>query len=339
MKSSAKPTKKGLLLVNLGSPAAPTPRAVRRYLAQFLHDYRVIDINRWLWCPLLHGIILNTRPRKVAKAYASIWGDDLTAEAPLIRTTRAQVAQLAEKMDDSWHIDMAMRYGAPAIPDQLDALLEAGCGEIYVFPLYPQYAGATTGTVYDEVGRWLQKKPWVPPIHMLGPYYDDPPYIQALAQSVTGDLAQLDWQPEVLLTSFHGLPVRYCKNGDPYYCHCHKSARLLAEALERNFTTDMPEAAPASPTVQLCFQSQFGPEQWLTPATDKTLEQLAHVGVKKVAVLCPGFSADCLETLEEIAVEGRESFLEAGGTHFHYIPCLNDAPAHIDLLYKHITAG
>ncbi len=317
-------SKTGLLLVNLGSPDSPSPKDTRRYLAEFLHDYRVIDTSRWIWCPVLHGIILRTRPKKSAAAYASIWhepaeipGDD----APLIRITRAQAEGVRRQLGDKVHVEIAMRYGNPSIGFGLEALKLKGCTRIAVLPLYPQFAGATTASVYDGVSMALEKQMDVPELRFLRHYYDDPRYIGALAESVDAHLSTLDWIPDTILTSYHGLPQSYVDKGDPYQTECLETTRLLRE-----------EMGKSEADLYATFQSRFGPKAWLQPYTDKVLEDLPAQGVKKVAVMMPGFSADCLETLEEIAVEAKESFEEHGGTHFTAIPCLNADPAHIDLL-------
>jgi len=316
--------KPGLLLVNLGSPDSPTAKDTRRYLAEFLHDYRVIDTSRWIWCPILHGIILRVRPKKSAKAYESIWHEPEAFpgdEAPLVRITRAQAAGVQERLGDGVHVEIAMRYGNPSIGRSLDALKDKGCTHIAVLPLYPQFAGATTASVYDGVAMALEKRMDVPELRFLRHYYDDPRFIAALGDSVDAYLGTLDWTPDVILTSYHGLPQSYVDKGDPYQGECLKTTDLLREHMGK--TED---------ELYATFQSRFGPKAWLQPYTDKTLEALPETGVKKVAVMMPGFSADCLETLEEIAVEAKESFMEHGGTHFTAIPCLNADAAHLDLL-------
>lgn len=317
-------SKPGLLLVNLGSPDSPTTKDTRRYLAQFLHDYRVIDTTRWIWCPILHGIILRTRPRKSAAVYKSVWhepeefpGD----EAPLIRITRAQAAGIQTRLGEDVHVEIAMRYGNPSIGAGLDALKAKGCTRIAVLPLYPQFAGATTASVYDGVAMALEKRMDVPELRFLRHYYDDPRYIAALADSVDTHLAALDWTPDCIMTSYHGLPQSYVDKGDPYQSECLETTGLLRTHMGK--TED---------ELYATFQSRFGPKAWLQPYTDKTLEALPATGVKKVAVMMPGFSSDCLETLEEIAIEAKESFEEHGGTHFTAIPCLNADAAHLDLL-------
>ncbi len=308
-------------MVNLGSPDAPTAAAVRPYLGEFLHDYRVVDTSRWIWCPVLHGIILRTRPKKSAEAYASIWGDG--EEAPLIRITRAQVAGVQAALGPDVMVETAMRYGNPSIPDALDRLMEAGCTKIGVLPLYPQYAGATTASVYDGVHFALRKRWNVPELRFLRDYYREPAFQQSLADSLTEHLATLDWEPDKIITSYHGLPQSYVDKGDPYQGECIETTELLRDYLPEHL----------APKLMTTFQSRFGPKAWLQPYTDKTLEAMPEEhGIKKVAVMMPGFSADCLETLEEIAIEAEESFHEHGGTHFTCVPCLNDRPDHIALL-------
>jgi len=308
----------GLLLVNLGTPDAPDARSVRRYLAQFLADPRVVDLPRALWLPVLHGLILNTRPKKSAAAYAAIWPKD-GGEGPLKAITRKQ----AEKLDlgPDVVVDFAMRYGAPSIPAQIDTLIAKGCERIALLPLYPQYAASTTATVADEAFRALGKMRRQPALRIGAPYYDDPAYIDALAAQMRRELAALDFEPEVILASFHGLPQAQVDRGDPYRAHCEETHRLLRAAL------GLPEDR-----FRLTFQSRFGPAKWLEPYTSVTVEELATKGVKRLAIVAPGFSADCLETLEEIGVELRDVFLEKGGEHFARLPCLNDSPESLALL-------
>ena len=305
----------GVLLVNLGTPEAPTTGAVRRYLKQFLSDRRVVEIPPLLWQPILRGIILNTRPKKSAANYAKVWTDK---GSPLAFHTIAQAEALATRMGDYADVRYAMRYGAPAIGDVLADMKAAGCMRILIAPLYPQYSGATTATVQDEAFRAFAAMRWQPAIRTLPPYHDNAAYIQALKTSVEAGLAKLDFTPDAIIASFHGMPQRTLDLGDPYHCHCRKTARLLSEAMGVELT--------------VAFQSRFGPAKWLDPATDKTLERLAHEGIRKVAIFAPGFSSDCLETLEELQMEGRELFEEAGGTHFAYIPCLNDSGVGMDML-------
>jgi ferrochelatase len=313
----------GVLRVNLGTPDGTDYRSMRRYLEEFLTDKRVIEWPRALWYPILYGIVLNRRPQKVGKAYQSIWNAE--HDESFLRTfTRAQSDQLAERLTgpgDRLLVDWAMRYGNPSIPDRLAALKDAGCDRILWFPLYPQYAAATTATVNDKAFEALMKMRWQPAVRTVPPYHDHPAYIDALAKSIERHFASLDWEPERVIASYHGIPKSYFEKGDPYHCHCHKTTRLLRDRLgwgdDRLITT---------------FQSRFGPEEWLQPYTDETIEKLAHDGIERIAVFNPGFVSDCLETLEEIAGEGREEFLEAGGEKFTHIPCLNDSDLGLDVI-------
>jgi ferrochelatase len=307
----------GVLLINLGTPDAPDAGSVRRYLAEFLSDRRVVEIPPIVWQPILRGIILNTRPKKSAHAYQQVWRDD---GSPLAAFTRLQAAALADAFGDEVMVDWAMRYGQPAIGERLAVMKAAGCERILLAPLYPQYCAATTATANDKAFAELATMRWQPAIRSLPPYYDDPVHIDALAQSVGAGLATLDFVPEAILTSFHGMPQRTLELGDPYHCHCRKTARLLGEALGRE--------------VIVTFQSRFGRAKWLEPATDQVLMALPAKGTRRVAVVAPGFSVDCLETLEELAIRGREQFVAAGGTHFAYLPCLNDSPIGIAMLRK-----
>jgi ferrochelatase len=310
----------GVLLVNLGTPDAPDAASVRRYLGEFLSDRRVIEIPQLLWQPILRGIILTTRPKKSAHAYAQVWSE---AGSPLAAITAAQAAALQGAFGPHVTVDWAMRYGKPAIGDRLAALKAHGCERILIAPLYPQYCAATTATANDKAFEALAAMRWQPAIRTLPPYHDDPGYIAALKESVETSLAALDFAPDALLASFHGMPARTLELGDPYHCHCRKTARLLGAALGRDLT--------------ITFQSRFGRAKWLEPATDTTLAALPARGVKKIAIVAPGFSADCLETLEELAIRGRETFLAAGGTHFAYLPCLNSAPPGIKMLQRLIA--
>lgn len=309
------PRRIGVLLINLGTPDSATTDAVRRYLAEFLSDPRVIEIPRLVWQPILRGAILTTRPKRSAHAYAQVWSED---GSPLAAITARQVAALADAFGPQVTVDWAMRYGRPEIGDRLRALKQAGCERILLAPLYPQYCAATTATANDKAFAALAAMRWQPAIRTLPPYYDDPAYIGALKQSVEAALAGLDFEPQALVASFHGMPQRTLELGDPYHCHCQKTARLLGEALGRELVVS--------------FQSRFGRAKWLEPATDATLAALPGKGIERVAIVAPGFSADCLETLEELAIRGREAFLAAGGTHFAYLPCLNDSAAGIAML-------
>ena len=310
----------GVLFVNLGTPDAPTAPAVRRYLAEFLSDKRIVDLPRALWLPILHGVILNVRPAATARNYAKIW-DSEHDESPLRVYTRAQAEGVAQAFGDHVRVDWAMRYGEPSIAARLDALKDAGCTRILVVPLYPQYSATTTASVTDAVFDALKAMRWQPALRVAPAFHDAPSYIEALAAVTRRRLDGLDWSPERVIVSFHGLPQRYFDAGDPYHCHCAKTARLLREAM--GWADDF---AP------LAFQSKFGREKWLEPATEDTIEDLAKSGVKKLAVITPGFTADCIETLEEIDIAGRETFMEAGGEAFDAIPCLNDAPETVAML-------
>jgi len=309
------PPRIGVLIVNLGTPDAASPRAVKRYLGEFLSDRRVVEISPLLWQPILRGIILNTRPKKSAHAYSQVWRED---GSPLAAITAAQARALQGAFGDGVTVDWAMRYGNPAIPERLAAMKAAGCERILIAPLYPQYCAATTATANDSAFATLAAMRWQPALRTLPPYHDDPRYITALKESVEASLAALDFTPQTILASFHGMPKRTLALGDPYHCHCQKTARLLAEALGRPLT--------------ISFQSRFGPAKWLEPATDTTLAELPGQGIKQVAIVAPGFSADCLETLEELSIRGRDTFMAAGGTDFAYLPCLNDSDVGIGLL-------
>jgi len=298
----------GVLIVNLGTPNAPEPGAVKLYLKEFLSDPRVIEIPQLVWQPILRGIILNTRPKKSAHAYRQVWMEE---GSPLAVHTARQARALEGAFGRDVVVDHAMRYGRPAIAERIDALKAAGCQRILIAPLYPQYCAATTATANDEAFRHLRHMRWLPAVRTLPPYHDDPFYIEALRISVEDSLAALDFEPQAILASFHGMPQRTLELGDPYHCHCRKTARLLSEALGRE--------------LEIAFQSRFGRARWLEPATDKVLAALPGRGVTKVAVIAPGFAADCLETLEELAIRGRDTFLAAGGSDFAYLPCLNDS--------------
>jgi protoporphyrin/coproporphyrin ferrochelatase len=305
----------GVLLVNLGTPDAPEPAAVKRYLRQFLSDPRVVEIPQLIWQPILRGIILNTRPKKSAHAYKQVWMEE---GSPLAVYTARQAEALQGAFGPDVVVDHAMRYGRPAISARIDALKAAGCERILLAPLYPQYCAATTATATDEAFRHLGRLRWQPALRTLPPYHDDPLYIAALAVSARASLAALPFEPQALMVSFHGMPQRTLELGDPYHCHCRKTARLLGEALGRG--------------VHVAFQSRFGRAKWLEPATDTRLAALPGEGVTRLAILAPGFAADCLETLEELAIRGRDTFLAAGGKDFAYLPCLNDSPPGIAML-------
>ena len=310
----------GVLLINLGTPDAADPPAVKRYLGEFLSDKRVVELPAIAWQPILRGIILTTRPKKSAHAYQQVWRED---GSPLAAITRAQSKGLQGAFGEGVVVDWAMRYGRPAIGDRIQAMKEAGVERILLAPLYPQYCAATTATANDKAFAHLATMRWQPAIRTLPPYYDDPLYIDALKTSLEAGLAALDFAPDAILASFHGMPQRTLELGDPYHCHCRKTARLLGEAMQETL---------GGRELIVTFQSRFGRAKWLEPATDTVLEALPAKGVRKVAILAPGFSADCLETLEELAIRGRESFEGAGGTHFAYLPCLNDSETGLAML-------
>jgi ferrochelatase len=309
--------KVGVLLINLGTPDAPHARAVRRYLAEFLSDPRVIEIPAIAWKPILHGIILRTRPRRSAEAYNQVWTNE---GSPLAVIARRQAQALRDRFEGRASVHYAMRYGNPGIAAALRNMVEEGCTRILAAPLYPQYCAATTATANDAVFAVLAGMRVQPSLRTLPPYYDDPLYIDALRANITRQIAALDFEPERLLLSFHGMPQRTLELGDPYHCHCRKTARLLSEALGRE--------------VDVAFQSRFGRAKWLEPATDATLTSYPGRNIKRVAVAAPGFSADCLETLEELGIRGRDSFLRAGGEQFALLDCLNDSPESIAMLER-----
>jgi len=305
----------GVLLINLGTPNSPEPGSVKLYLREFLSDPRVVEIPQLVWQPILRGIILNTRPKKSAHAYRQVWTEE---GSPLAAITARQARALDGAFGSNVVVDYAMRYGQPAIRERIAALKDQGCERILIAPLYPQYCAATTATANDEAFAHLRKMRWQPALRTLPPYHDDPAYIDALKRVTSQELEALDFTPDAVLASFHGMPERTLHLGDPYHCHCRKTGRLLAEALGRELI--------------VTFQSRFGRAKWLEPATDTTLAEMAAKGIRKVAILAPGFSADCLETLEELAIRGRDTFIEAGGTHFAYLPCLNDSGPGLEML-------
>ena len=307
----------GVLLVNLGSPDAPTPEAVRRYLAEFLGDPRVIDVWRPLWWLILHGIILNTRPAKSAAKYARIWTDQ---GSPLLRVTERQAAMVADLLDGDVLVVPAMRYGSPSISSCIEGLLADGVERVLVFPLYPQYSATTTASVFDAVTDAVRPRRHLPELRFVNRYHDEPAWISALAASVS-EHWERNGRGEKLLMSFHGIPRRYAESGDPYGDECRRSGAAIAQAL-----------GLVDSAWQVTFQSRFGREEWLRPYTDETLAQLARDGVTSVDVVCPGFAADCLETLDEVAIEYREQFLMAGGERLHYIHALNERADHIAML-------
>lgn len=312
----------GVLLLNLGTPDATSYWPMRRYLKEFLSDERVIEVPKWKWWPILNLIILSVRPGRKGKDYETIWNKDLN-EGPLKTITRSQATRLAERLSGypDVVIDWGMRYQNPTTESRIKALMDEGCDRILLFPLYPQYAAATTATANDQAFRALMKMRWQPAVRCAPAYHDHPAYIEALAKSMRSSLAKLSFEPERLMASFHGMPQEYFDKGDPYHCACQKTSRLLREALgwpkERWLTT---------------FQSRFGNDPWLQPYTDKTVERLANEGVKSLAIVAPGFSADCLETLEELDGENREIFMEHGGQQFAYLPALNDSDEGMDVI-------
>ncbi|MEZ5931882.1 MAG: ferrochelatase [Alphaproteobacteria bacterium] len=318
------PEKVGVLLIALGTPDSPNYWDMRRYLKEFLSDRRVIEVNPFFWKILLNVVILSKRPFSSGEAYRSIWNEEKN-ESPLRTITREQTEKLGAKLQETFGdqvvVDYGMRYGNPSTASRIEALQAKGCQRIVIFPLYPQYAAATTGTACDEAFRALMNIRWQPAVRTVPAYHDHPGYIRALANAIRRHLENLDWQPDVLVTSFHGVPKRYLLAGDPYHCQCQKTARLLREEL------GWPEDK-----LQIAFQSLFGKEEWLRPYTVEHVAELARSGRKKIAIIAPGFSADCVETLEEIQEEIREAFEHAGGERFSYIPCLNADDDHIDLL-------
>jgi len=324
-----KRAKIGVLLANLGTPDNYDYWSMRRYLNEFLSDKRVVDYSPWLWQPLLQTVILTKRPFSSGANYKLIWNEELN-ESPLLTITRAQTARIAESFaalyGDSVMVDFCMRYGNPSTDLKVRAMVEAGCEKLLFFPLYPHYAGATSATANDQFFRALMKEKRQPAVRTVAEYFDHPLYIDALARSVETAYAALDEVPDMLVTSYHGMPKRYLMEGDPYHCQCAKTTRLLRERLgwEKG-------------TIDITFQSVFGPEEWLKPYTVEHVAELAKAGKRRIAVMAPAFSADCIETLEEINGEIREAFLHAGGTSFTYIPCLNDQPAHIEALVSVIT--
>ena len=313
--------KTGILLINLGTPDSTGWWDIRKYLKEFLSDRRVIELNPIIWQIILNLFILTFRPAKTAHAYKQIWRKE-TNESPLLFFTKMQTMRLKEKIgSDNIIVDFAMRYGNPAIKTKLHNLKEKGCENIIVLPLYPQYAAATTATVCDEIYRALMKMRWQPSLQIIPHYESEPLYIDALIKSINKKIEEIKWKPDLIITSYHGIPKSYFDKGDPYHCYCQKTTRLIKERFNKI-------------NIQLTFQSRFGPQEWLTPYTDKTLEELPAKGIKKILVMCPGFASDCVETLEEINIQGRKSFLESGGEKFDLIPCLNDNPDHIKVFEK-----
>ena len=311
--------KTGVLIINLGTPDSTSWLDIRKYLKEFLSDRRVIEVNPIIWQFILNVFILTFRPSKTAKAYKEIWMKDKNI-SPLLHYTQKQAEKLSSTMSEkNLIIDYAMRYGNPSIRSKIATLHEMGCENLIILPLYPQYAAATTATVCDEVYRTLMKMRWQPSLKIVPHYESDPLYIEALVNSLKKKIKEINWKPDLILASYHGIPQKYFDKGDPYHCYCHKTTRLISE----KFT---------SVEIKTTFQSRFGPEKWLQPYTDKTLENLPKEGKKNILAICPGFSSDCVETLEEIQIQGKESFLESGGENFDMVPCLNDNDDHIILL-------
>ena len=316
-----KDPKVGVLLLNLGTPDSPDYWPMRRYLGEFLSDRRVIETNPLLWQLILQGIILNVRPQRSGANYRKIWDND-AGDSPLRVITKRQTEKLQARLGDKVIVDFGMRYGNPSTESKLRAMMAAGCTRILLCPLYPQYSATTTATANDAAFDVLKTMRWQPAIRTLPPYFDSPEYVAALAQSIADGVAALPFKPDVVLTSYHGMPVEYLLKGDPYYCDCLKTTRLVRETL--GWSRDL---------LRVTFQSRFGPDEWLQPYTDKTLMALG-AEKKKVAILAPAFSADCIETLEELAITGREQFVHAGGGHddYAYIPCLNDTDVGMKML-------
>ena len=313
--------KKGVLLINLGTPDSTGWWDIRKYLKEFLSDRRVIEVNPIIWQIILNLFILTFRPSKTAHAYKQIWRKD-TNESPLLYFTKKQSNELNRKIgNENIIVDFAMRYGNPSIKSKLHQLKNKGCEDIIILPLYPQYAAATTATVCDEVYRSLMKMRWQPSLQIIPHYESEPLYIDALVSSIERKIKTLKWTPDLIISSYHGIPKAYFDKGDPYHCYCHKTTRLIKEKFKKV-------------EIKTTFQSRFGPQEWLTPYTDKTLESLPKEGIKNLLVICPGFASDCVETLEEINIQGRESFIDNGGENFDLIPCLNDSLDHINLFEK-----
>ena len=314
----------GVLLVNLGTPDSTSWWDIRKYLKEFLSDRRVIEVNPFIWQIILNLFILTFRPSKTAKAYKEIWMQKENM-SPLRYYTLMQTKKLGEKFDNNKIIvDYAMRYGNPSIKNIMTKLHKKGCENIIVLPLYPQYAAPTTATVCDEVYRTLLKMRWQPSLQIVPHYESEPLYINALVNSINKKISELNWKPDLIIASYHGIPKKYFEKGDPYHCYCQKTSRLMSEKYK-----EIP--------IKTTFQSRFGPQEWLQPYTDKTLENLPKEGKKNILVICPGFASDCVETLEEIAIQGKESFMRFGGKNFDVIPCLNDNDDHINLIKKLVS--
>ena len=311
--------KTGVLIINLGTPDSTSWLDIRKYLKEFLSDKRVIEVNPFIWQIILNVFILNFRPSKTAKAYKEIWMKERNI-SPLLHYTQKQCEKISSLVStDNIIIDYAMRYGNPSIKSKIAKLHKEGCENLIILPLYPQYAAATTATVCDEVYRTLMQMRWQPSLKIISHYESNPLYIDALVNSINKKIKEISWKPDLILASYHGIPKKYFDKGDPYHCYCHKTTRLISEKLN-------------SFEIKTTFQSRFGPQEWLQPYTDKTLENLPMEGKKNVLTICPGFSSDCVETLEEILIQGKESFINSGGDNFDMVPCLNDSDDHIILL-------
>ena len=311
--------KTGILLINLGTPDSTSWWDIRKYLKEFLSDRRVIEVNPIIWQIILNLFILTFRPSKTAKAYKEIWMKDVN-KSPLRFYTEMQAKKLGERIkNENLFVDFAMRYGNPSIKSKIEVMQKEGCEKLIILPLYPQYASPTTGTVCDEVFRVLMKMRWQPALQVIPHYESEPLYIDALVNSINKKLKNIDWTPDLIVASYHGIPIKYFNKGDPYHCYCQKTTRLISEKFKQI-------------KIITTFQSRFGPQEWLQPYTDKTLEKLPKEGNKKVLVISPGFASDCVETLEEISIQGKESFEKSGGDKFEFIPCLNDSDDHIKLL-------
>ena len=311
--------KTGVLLINLGTPDSTNWWDIRKYLKEFLSDNRVIEVNPFLWQIILNLFILTFRPSKTAKAYKEIWMKDLN-KSPLRFYTEMQAKKISQRIaNNNLLVDFAMRYGNPSIKSKIEQMHNKGCEKLIIFPLYPQYASPTTATVCDEVYRVLMKMRWQPAIQIIPHYESEPLYIDALVKSINKKIKEINWEPDLIVASYHGIPKKYFEKGDPYHCYCQKTTRLISEKFKQV-------------KIITTFQSRFGPQEWLQPYTDKTLETLPAEGIKIILVISPGFSSDCVETLEEISIQGKESFEKSGGEKFEFIPCLNDNEDHINLL-------
>tara|TARA_B100000029_G_scaffold320570_1_gene312962 strand:- start:55 stop:1044 length:990 start_codon:yes stop_codon:yes gene_type:complete len=311
--------KTGVLLVNLGTPDSTNWWDIRKYLKEFLSDRRVIEINPIIWQIILNLFILTFRPSKTAKAYKEIWMNDIN-KSPLRFYTEMQTKKLSKRIEnENLLVDFAMRYGNPSIKSKIENMQRKGCENLIIFPLYPQYASPTTATVCDEVFRVLMKLRWQPALKVVPHYESDPLYIDAIVKSIEKKINEIDWEPDLIVASYHGIPKKYFDKGDPYHCYCQKTTRLISEKFKKI-------------KIITTFQSRFGPQEWLQPYTDETLKKLPGEGIKKILVISPGFASDCVETLEEISIQGKESFEKSGGQKFEFIACLNDNEDHIDLL-------